>query len=381
MQFPQYHKESEEMSRLLKQKMLKYPDILKLIKEYKRAKDEDKKFNIREEIFNNYIRFIRKEAHRFHRMNPSIEVDDFFNAGVIGFMHSLEKFKVNRKFKFLTYAGYGINQKMQHCMRSNHILKIPIGDYQNHKEEARAHMNDRLIYLDAPLVSDDGANRSYNDIIPDNETIGIEDNLVEELDSKDLRTKLLKVINNKLTIKERTAIREYYFNHKTYKQMSVVMGLTTERVRQITVFAFRRLRVLMHTENLDENVSCNGKNNNGRVFSEEARANISFVKRRLNVDALDNLSKAQQKFSIEVVRSAREMILKGFSYPEIAKTLNISEGTCGKIFKNQLRYAMNAGLGFSKEEQEEVRKLQLTYKVGNFKRGKNGMELQTSKAR
>jgi len=373
-------KESPEMIFLLKQKVLKYPEILKLIKQYKSAKNEDDKYRFRELIFQNHIRFIRKQAHRFHRINPSIEVDDFFNAGVIGFMHSLEKFKVNRKFKFLTYSAYWINQKMQHCMRANHILKIPTGDYENHKEEARAHMNDRLIYLNAPLLSDDGTNRSYNDVIPDNETVEIEDNLAEELDDKDLRTKLIKVINNKLTIKERMAIREYYFNHKTYKQMAVVMGLTTERARQITFIAFRRLRILMHTENLDENLSCNGRNNNGRVFSEEARANISLAKRRISDTNLDNLSKAQQKFSIEIIRSAREMILKGFSYPEIAKTLSISESTCGNLFNNQLRYAVKAGLSFSKEEQEEVRKLQLAYKVGNFKRGKNGMELQTNQA-
>lgn len=370
------YKESEEMTRLLKQKMLKYPEILKLIKEYKRSKDEDKKFSIREDIFNNYIRFIRKEAHRFHRMNPSIEVDDFFNAGVIGFMHSLEKFKVSLKFNFLTYAGYWINQKMYHCIKSNHILKIPIGDYENNKEEVRAHMNGKLIYLDAPLLSYDGKDSSYNDIIPDKYLYNFEDYFIDNLDNKFMKEKLVKVINNKLNIPQRTAIREYYFNNRTYKEMAKIMGVTKDKARHITVFALHRLNVLMKDEKLDFEVSINGSNNRGRLFSEEVRAKVSLAKKKPTENTLNNLSRGNQKFSIETIRSAREMILKGFSYPEIAKTHNISKGTCGKIFNNRLRYVVNAGLGFGPEEREEIRKLQLAYKVGNFKRGKNGMELQ-----
>lgn len=59
---------------------------------------------------------------------------------------------------------------------------------------------------------------------------------------RDLHRSLEYLMDKRLTERERTCIREFYFNSKTYIEISKKYKVSTERIRQITLKGLRKLR-------------------------------------------------------------------------------------------------------------------------------------------
>jgi len=135
--------QSQGMTEILKQKTLSSSEVLNIISKYKKSESESEKDALRELVFISSAKFIRKQAWKYARHHPSNDVEEFFNAGVIGLYHALDKFKAVKNVKFLTYAGSWINKKMQDCMHSQNLLTIPKNDFYNKNKETLKNHTDQ----------------------------------------------------------------------------------------------------------------------------------------------------------------------------------------------------------------------------------------------
>lgn len=89
---------------------------------------EEKK-RIRDSIIEANVGFVYKQAHYYARKSPTF-VDDFISAGYEGLVVGFDKYSVDRGCRFLTYAGFWVNEKILKCMASFRIVAVPTGNQQ-----------------------------------------------------------------------------------------------------------------------------------------------------------------------------------------------------------------------------------------------------------
>lgn len=77
-----------------------------LVEEWQKTKDK----KILQEIINRHIKLIERIAINYQVQNLSKH--DLVAEGILGLIHGLEKFQVNKKVKFSTYAFYWIKSKI-----------------------------------------------------------------------------------------------------------------------------------------------------------------------------------------------------------------------------------------------------------------------------
>ena len=144
---------------------------------------------------------------------------ELISDGNVSLMRAVEKFDYARGFRFSTYSSWAI---MRNFARS-----VPRERYQLDRFTTG---NDEILDIAAGL-------RTYDP----NEV-----NLAELRESID-------VVLAQLTPTERSIVIEHYGLDedgatKTLEQLATRLGLSKERVRQIEIAAFRKLRALMHPE-------------------------------------------------------------------------------------------------------------------------------------
>ncbi len=250
-------------------------EIRELIKKYREEKDENKKEELRNIIFQNNIRHIRKIAFKFSRMYADAE--DCFQNGVLGFFDALERFDLEKDTAFTTYLFYWVYKYIfEGSQRS--IISIPRNvqfmnysfskykeimdrdDMDNNKEFLnnkifqnevfiKKYLNNENVNVDIKVssidedVSKDNSNKKlfFVNILRDTKP-SPEQEVLENIN----REQLIAIINTKLSERERDIIMLRYFNDSdklmTLKEIVEVMGTTSERVRQIEERALGKLK-------------------------------------------------------------------------------------------------------------------------------------------
>ena len=235
---PNPHYQSEELIRLLKSKYMSQNEMTQLIYRYQHCKNPSKKEDIREHIFNNNIRFIRKTAAA-HSRRSGIDIDDLFNSGVIGFLEGLEKFNIERGVHFTTYIKFWIDKSIYNQLYSQNILHIPKNHFQFKREQAERGLNSRLLFLDAPMsASNPESSFSWAEVIEDKNAIDAESNYVSK---KEMDT-FLKIMDDSLTTRERSVIRGYFLEGKTGKQIGKIIGTGGSNANVIAHQAIHKLK-------------------------------------------------------------------------------------------------------------------------------------------
>lgn len=251
-------------------------EVRELIRLYKKEKNEERKLELREQIFLNNIRYIKKISLKFSRMYSDPE--DCFQNGVLGFFDALDKFELDKDTAFSTYLFYWVYKYIfEGCQKS--IVTIPRNvqfmnySYQKYKEimdseEEGSHAD----FLSNKLFQSDVFKKKYlenENVNPEIKVISInqESNANNNAKGKVLllnvirdnkpnpeqiainrvnNEQLLAIINEKLSEREREIIILRYFNDSdslmTLKEIVEVVGTTSERVRQIEERALEKLR-------------------------------------------------------------------------------------------------------------------------------------------
>ena len=243
-----------------------------IFRKYNNAIDEKEKIKISQEIVTANLKLVVSIAKKY--VKPSYSILDVIQDGNIGLMKAIDKYDLNRGYKFCTYATWWIKQSITRALSEKSriirlpvhicelIRKISISRINLSYELGREPTDDELakvlgisvqklketviltsepISLQTPVgYGDDLASESIESFIPD------KNSSVEEEYNKIALKKIVSSILPTLTEREEKVIRLRFGidNDKilTLEEVGNMMGVTRERIRQIESKALRKLR-------------------------------------------------------------------------------------------------------------------------------------------
>ena len=226
----------------------------------------------RDEIIKHNLKLVVSIAKKY--INRGIEFEDLIQDGNEGLIKALDKFDVEKGFKFSTYATWWIKQSILRGIQNNsRTIRMPVHmqeqldsfnkkvdeltskygrrlSYEEYAEELNIsveevkknfnNLNTYAVSLDSPLHDDEDSSNLVD-------FIRAEDDVEEETISKYLNENLLRFFKqSKLTNKEIQIIVYRYGlndgNGLTLEEIGRKFGVSRERIRQIERRAFRKLK-------------------------------------------------------------------------------------------------------------------------------------------
>ncbi len=280
------------MSKVLSQKsdlgLKNYNDVLPSISPQEQKKLFQKmerypknNLEIRNEIVEKNMGLIDFWARKIKRSYPisSLEFKDIYQAGAIGLMRAVDRFKWRKGYRFSTFAIHWINQAMTKTINNqSNTISIPVHkteiiiQYKRTKKElcqelgrspsiqeiairmdvniAKINHLDEIrnpLSLEIPFPGENESN-TLIDVIEDKKII----HPLVRLEREDLRKELTKALFY-LDSRERKILilRFGLKNGKRYtleKVGKIIGGISDERVRQIEVVALRKIRKILESK-------------------------------------------------------------------------------------------------------------------------------------
>ncbi len=177
----------------------------------------------RDKLVESNIKLITKVANRYRKVVENCDVDDLIQEGTIGIMKAIEKFDVNKGTEFSTYAKFWIDKYIINHFNNTKKIKLPNWIYA---EKLQVERGISIVSIDEEL---EGKNR--------HEIIATENNDIELIEKKEYLEYLIKVLTDieKIVIHER--IKGF-----TLKKIGERMGLSKERIRQIEISAYKKMK-------------------------------------------------------------------------------------------------------------------------------------------
>lgn len=213
-------------------------------------------------------------------VNQGVEFEDLVQEGYCGLLRAAESYDSDRG-RFASYARYWITRSMYRAIQNQgRSIRLPAhrqetlnrvkraieeltrqnGDIPNN-EEVAAYLGmypeevEELLQIDNPIASLDASigdgTTSYGQLIPDDSVT-----IQEQLESEEQKKKLNEALSQ-LNDRERLIVKLKFGltpDHKQYSlnEISETIGLSRERVRQISMVACTKLRDMMDAEYDDE---------------------------------------------------------------------------------------------------------------------------------
>lgn len=178
---------------------------------------------------------IKKISNKYMNINNTLEFDDLFSSGVIGFIYAVQKYDFNndKKAKFITYAVHYISRYIHSCVNG-----------RSEKDVANNNFYNSCLSLNTPVI-----NNSDSEDIEIIDTVESHENGFENVEDKiyieQLRSDLEGAMMEVNTLREREVVELHYgWNCKacTYTEIAEILNLTKNRPQQIEVKALRKLR-------------------------------------------------------------------------------------------------------------------------------------------
>ena len=226
----------------------------------------------REILINANLRFVVSVAKQYQ--NQGLSLADLINEGNLGLIKAAERYDETRGFKFISYAVWWIRQAIQQAVaEQSRIVRLPLNkigsitkiskaftrleqDFQREpmtEEIAELlHLHNELVKealltmsfhmsLDAPIGNDESEEYSFYDLLAN------QDQLIPDgpLMNQSLKTEISRVLE--ILPEREGVILRYYYGLNGYHPLSVyeisnVLGITRERVRQLKDKAIQKLK-------------------------------------------------------------------------------------------------------------------------------------------
>ena len=235
-----------------------------LWRKYKETRDPA----IKDQLIMEYADLIKYVAGRLSiYFGSNVEYDDLVGYGVFGLIDAIEKFDVDKKVKFETYASLRIRGAIIDSIRDLDWAPRSLRKKGKELERAYFEVENRLGHsasdqeiADHLGITIDELNKllqevnmsqmiSLEDYLDQNHEIGL-DGLTMDMDAMrrekrmeviELRETLAEAIE-KLPEKERMVVTLYYFEELTLKEISHIMKVSESRISQLHTKAIIRMR-------------------------------------------------------------------------------------------------------------------------------------------
>jgi len=233
--------------------------------------------NAREQLVKHNLRFVISVAKQYE--TTTLKLEDLINEGNVGLVIASTKFDPSRGFKFLSYAVWWIRRYILAYIADNgKTIRLPnnkiniitkikdryntleqilqreptydeiLDEVENEFNEDEVHFfftsrNNYITSLDAPVGDVEfGRNDSLSDLIPDESVIKTS-HFVDIIDSEYRQNSMLRLLDKDL---EREVINlSYGLDGRAplpLKTIGFLLGLTSERVRQIKEISLSKLK-------------------------------------------------------------------------------------------------------------------------------------------
>jgi RNA polymerase primary sigma factor len=215
------------------------------------------------------LRFVVSVAKQYQ--NQGLSLSDLIDEGNVGLIKAAEMFDETRGFKFISYAVWWIRQAiLQAIAEQSRIVRLPLNrvgsqnkigkaisefeqkyerrpsanelaellDMEVEKVNESLNINGRKVSVDAPFQ--EGEDNCMLDVMTDDDAPGTDISLERESLAKDLQV-ALETLNER----ERKVLEMYFGlggKEHSLEEISSMMDLTRERVRQIKEKSIRKLR-------------------------------------------------------------------------------------------------------------------------------------------
>lgn len=188
-------------------------------------------------------RLVVKFAKKY--CGSTLEMADLIGEGNRGLIKAVTAFDPERGVRFATYAVGWIKQCIHNAIKERHLIHLP--HYLQHRIRAgkTARTNPDVVtaatrVLEMRDASNDGS-RDYSEpflmTIPDNR-----ESQPDEAAEVDDRVEVLRDLLSLLDDRERHVVVQRVVEGKKLIEIADEFGLSKERVRQIQVSAFRKMR-------------------------------------------------------------------------------------------------------------------------------------------
>jgi RNA polymerase nonessential primary-like sigma factor len=231
----------------------------------------------RKHMIESNLRLVVKIAR--HYCGRGMDFLDLIEEGNLGLMHAVEKFDPERGFRFSTYATWWIRQTIERAIiNQTRTIRLPVHIVRELNIYLRAgrelakqlphdptteeiadmldkpvdevkrmlEFNEHMTSIDVSLT--DGSDKTLLDTLSEEH-----DNPIDQLLGEDMRIHLEVWLKELTPVQQQIIARRfgfYGYEPTTLEQISKVVGLTRERIRQLQVDALRSLRKIVEEHGL-----------------------------------------------------------------------------------------------------------------------------------
>jgi len=231
------------------------------------------------------LRFVVNIAKKYK--NHGIDLSDLINEGNIGLLNAIEKYDVERKYHFISYAVWWIRQAILKAIgEKSRMIRLPLNrvgeivqiekakkeylsvngtdpeikDIASHLSLTEEHIKEMIsisrehISLESPVTSYEKESAKFGDYIEDTMYKQPDEQIID----KSLKEEIDNLLSN-LSIKEADIIEQRFGlngeSPQSLKEIGDKYNLTKERIRQIEKKALERLKQFSSTNYLEAYMS------------------------------------------------------------------------------------------------------------------------------